>query len=59
MFINFGLLFCQTAWHLRRGKQFSAGTVFSAGRVLVTSTGDIVEQLKEYFKELLNPIDMP
>ncbi|KAI3368519.1 hypothetical protein L3Q82_025528, partial [Scortum barcoo] len=40
---------------LRRGKQCSANTVYNAGGELVTSTGDIVGQLKEYFEELFNP----
>ncbi|KAI3363187.1 hypothetical protein L3Q82_011556 [Scortum barcoo] len=33
----------QTVRRLRRGKQYSANTVYSAGGELLTSTGDIVE----------------
>ncbi|KAK3548141.1 hypothetical protein QTP70_004858 [Hemibagrus guttatus] len=48
-----------TVWRLRRGKQFSANTVYSGGGALLTLTGDIVRQWKEYCKDLLNPTDMP
>ncbi|KAI3364102.1 hypothetical protein L3Q82_010935, partial [Scortum barcoo] len=41
--------FWQTVRRLRRGKQYSANTVYSAGGELLTSTGDIVEQWKKYF----------
>uniref|UniRef100_A0A3B3BLN8 Reverse transcriptase domain-containing protein n=2 Tax=Oryzias melastigma TaxID=30732 RepID=A0A3B3BLN8_ORYME len=51
--------FWQTIRRLRRGKQFSAGTVFGAGGDLLTSTGDIVGRWKEYFEDLLNPADTP
>ncbi|KAK3508205.1 hypothetical protein QTP70_017467 [Hemibagrus guttatus] len=51
--------FWQTVWHLRRGKQLSANTVYSGGGELLASTGDIVGQWKEYFKDLLNPTDTP
>ncbi|KAI3369654.1 hypothetical protein L3Q82_025366 [Scortum barcoo] len=51
--------FWQTVRHLRRGKQYSANTVYSAGGELLTSTGDIVGRWKEYFEDLLNPTDMP
>ncbi|KAI3364980.1 hypothetical protein L3Q82_001146 [Scortum barcoo] len=51
--------FWQTVRHLRRGKQCSANTVYSAGGELLTSTGDIVGLWKEYFEELLNPTDTP
>uniref|UniRef100_A0A3B3HQU3 Reverse transcriptase domain-containing protein n=1 Tax=Oryzias latipes TaxID=8090 RepID=A0A3B3HQU3_ORYLA len=51
--------FWQTIRRLRRGKQFSTGTVFSAGGELLTSTGDIVGRWKEYFEDLLNPTDTP
>ncbi|KAI3353538.1 hypothetical protein L3Q82_020068 [Scortum barcoo] len=44
---------------LRRGKQYSANTVYSADGELLTSTGDIVGRWKEYFEDLLNPTDMP
>ncbi|KAI3369534.1 hypothetical protein L3Q82_007744 [Scortum barcoo] len=44
---------------LRREKQCSANTVYSAGGELLTSTGDIVGWWKEYFEDLLNPTDMP
>ncbi|KAI3376887.1 hypothetical protein L3Q82_000140 [Scortum barcoo] len=51
--------FWQTIWHLRRGKQYSANTVYSAGGELLTSTGDIVGRWKKYFEDLLNPTDLP
>ncbi|KAI3355742.1 hypothetical protein L3Q82_004210 [Scortum barcoo] len=35
--------FWQTVRRLRRGKQYSANTVYSAGGELLTSTGDIVQ----------------
>uniref|UniRef100_A0A8C1ILG2 Reverse transcriptase domain-containing protein n=1 Tax=Cyprinus carpio TaxID=7962 RepID=A0A8C1ILG2_CYPCA len=50
--------FWQTLWHLRRGKQCPANTVYSGGGQLLTSTGDIVGRWKEYFEDLLNPTDM-
>ncbi|KAI3361957.1 hypothetical protein L3Q82_012310, partial [Scortum barcoo] len=34
-------------------------TVYSVGGELLTSTGDTVRQLKEYFKDLLNPTNTP
>ncbi|KAI3361581.1 hypothetical protein L3Q82_013729 [Scortum barcoo] len=48
--------FWQTVRHLRRGKQYSANTVYSesgwgAGELL-TSTGDIVRWWKKYFEDL-------
>ncbi|KAK3561507.1 hypothetical protein QTP86_006177 [Hemibagrus guttatus] len=46
-------------WQAKRGKQFSANTVYSGGGELLTSTGDIVRRWKEYFEDLLNPTDMP
>ncbi|KAK3559562.1 hypothetical protein QTP86_013728, partial [Hemibagrus guttatus] len=51
--------FWQTVRHLRRGKQLSANTVYGGGGELLVSTGDIVRQWKEYFKDLLNPTDTP
>uniref|UniRef100_A0A3B3HV32 Reverse transcriptase domain-containing protein n=1 Tax=Oryzias latipes TaxID=8090 RepID=A0A3B3HV32_ORYLA len=51
--------FWQTVRRLRRGKQFSTGTVLSAGGGLLTLTGDIVGRWKEYFEDLLNPTDTP
>ncbi|KAI3377125.1 hypothetical protein L3Q82_000320 [Scortum barcoo] len=48
------------SWRLRRGKQYSANTVYSAGGELLTSTGDIViGRWKKYFEDLLNPTDLP
>ncbi|KAI3373219.1 hypothetical protein L3Q82_006376 [Scortum barcoo] len=38
----------QTVRRLRRGKQYSANTVYSAGGELLTSTGDIVGRWKKY-----------
>ncbi|KAI3376292.1 hypothetical protein L3Q82_016423 [Scortum barcoo] len=49
----------QTVRRLRRGKQYSANTVYSAGGELLTSTGDIVGRWKKYFEDLLNPTDLP
>lgn len=46
-------------WHLRRGKQFSANTLYSAGRDLLTCTENIVGRWKEHFEELLNSIVTP
>ncbi|KAI3372001.1 hypothetical protein L3Q82_006868 [Scortum barcoo] len=51
--------FWQTVQRLRRGKQYSANTVYSAGGELLTSTGDIVGRWKKYFEDLLNPTDLP
>ncbi|KAI3353340.1 hypothetical protein L3Q82_019871, partial [Scortum barcoo] len=51
--------FWQTVRCLRRGKQYSANTVYSAGGELLTSTGDIVGRWKKYFEDLLNPTDLP
>ena len=50
--------FWQTIRRLRRRKQVSTNTVYGGGGELLTSTGDIVEWWKEYFKDLLNPTDM-
>ncbi|KAI3361249.1 hypothetical protein L3Q82_012921 [Scortum barcoo] len=44
---------------LRRGKQYSANTVYSVGGELLTSTEDIVGRWKKYFEDLLNPTDLP
>ncbi|KAI3367581.1 hypothetical protein L3Q82_026423 [Scortum barcoo] len=45
----------------KKGKQYSANTVYSAGGELelLTSTGDIVGRWKKYFEDLLNPTDLP
>ncbi|KAI3352989.1 hypothetical protein L3Q82_019559 [Scortum barcoo] len=52
--------FWQTVRRLRRGKQYSANTVYSAGGELLTSTEDIVGRTwKKYFEDLLNPTDLP
>ncbi|KAI3361279.1 hypothetical protein L3Q82_013459 [Scortum barcoo] len=51
--------FWQTVRRLRRGKQYYANTVYSAGGELLTSTGDIVGRWKKYFEDLLNPTDLP
>ena len=51
--------FWLTIWRLRRGKQPSTNTVYGGGGELLTSTGDIVGQWKEYFEDLLNPTDTP
>lgn len=40
--------------HLRKEKQFYANTVYNEGGELLTSTGDIFGQLKEYFVDLFN-----
>ncbi|KAI3376734.1 hypothetical protein L3Q82_000004 [Scortum barcoo] len=42
--------FWQTVRRLRRGKQYSANTVYSAGGELLTSTEDIVGRWKKYFR---------
>ncbi|KAI3354306.1 hypothetical protein L3Q82_018492 [Scortum barcoo] len=51
--------FWQTVRRLRKGKQYSANTVYSAGGELLTSTEDIVGRWKKYFEDLLNPTDLP
>ncbi|KAI3362597.1 hypothetical protein L3Q82_001685 [Scortum barcoo] len=51
--------FWQTVRRLRRGNQYSANTINSAGGELLTSTGDIVGRWKKYFEDLLNPTDTP
>lgn len=50
--------FWQTIWHLKRGKQYFASTVYSAGGELLTLSGEIVRQWKKYFDVLLNPTVM-
>ncbi|GAA6083977.1 receptor-type tyrosine-protein phosphatase F-like, partial [Tachysurus ichikawai] len=50
--------FWQTVRRLRRGKQCPAHTVYSVSGNLLTSTGDILGQWKEYFEDLFNPNDM-
>ncbi|KAI3364331.1 hypothetical protein L3Q82_011133 [Scortum barcoo] len=42
--------FWQTVRRLRRGKQYSANTVYSAGGELLTSTGDIVGRWKKILR---------
>ncbi|KAI3351313.1 hypothetical protein L3Q82_005858 [Scortum barcoo] len=44
--------FWQTVRRLRRGKQYSANTVYSAGGELLTSTEDIVGRWKKYFARI-------
>ncbi|KAI3368076.1 hypothetical protein L3Q82_026899, partial [Scortum barcoo] len=54
--------FWQTVRRLRRGKQYSANTVYSAGWGAVDlNWGDIVGRWKKYFEDLLNPnpTDLP
>ncbi|KAI3367458.1 hypothetical protein L3Q82_026314, partial [Scortum barcoo] len=55
--------FWQTVRRLRRGKQYSANTVYSAGGELAVDLdwiGDIVGRWKKYFfEDLLNPTDLP
>ena len=43
----------------RKGKQCTVNTVYSGDDVLLTSTKDVVERWREYFKDLLNPTDLP
>ncbi|KAI3369251.1 hypothetical protein L3Q82_007792 [Scortum barcoo] len=52
-------ILAKTVRRLRRGKQYSANTVYNAGGELLTSTGDIVGRWKKYFEDLLNPTDLP
>uniref|UniRef100_A0A3Q3T275 Reverse transcriptase domain-containing protein n=1 Tax=Mastacembelus armatus TaxID=205130 RepID=A0A3Q3T275_9TELE len=49
--------FWQTVRRLRRGKQCSTNAVYSGSGELLTSTGDIVGRWKEYFEDLLNPVN--
>ncbi|KAI3360630.1 hypothetical protein L3Q82_002294 [Scortum barcoo] len=52
--------FWQTVRRLRRGKQYSANIVYSAGGELLTSTeGHCPGRWKKYFEDLLNPTDLP
>ncbi|KAL1259177.1 hypothetical protein QQF64_009754 [Cirrhinus molitorella] len=51
--------FWQTVRHLKKRKQFFANTVYSGSGELLTSTGDVIRQWKEYFEDLLNLTDMP
>ncbi|KAI3373305.1 hypothetical protein L3Q82_006600 [Scortum barcoo] len=51
--------FWQTVRRLRKGKQYSANTVYSAGGELLTSDWGIVGRWKKYFEDLLNPTDLP
>ena len=51
--------FWTTIKRLRRGKQCSVSTVYSAGGELLNSTGDVVDRWKEYFEDLLNPTEAP
>ncbi|TWW65163.1 hypothetical protein D4764_21G0000630 [Takifugu flavidus] len=51
--------FWTTIRRLRRGKQCTVSTVYSGDGVLLTSTRDVVDRWKEYFKDLLNPTNAP
>ncbi|TWW61291.1 hypothetical protein D4764_05G0013810 [Takifugu flavidus] len=51
--------FWTTIRRLRRGKQCTVNTVYSGDGVLLTSTQDVVDRWKEYFKDLLNPTNTP
>ncbi|KAL1267733.1 hypothetical protein QQF64_033096 [Cirrhinus molitorella] len=51
--------FWQTVRHLRKGRQFFTNTVYSGSGELLTSTMDVIGWWKEYFEDLLNPIDTP
>ncbi|TWW78262.1 hypothetical protein D4764_11G0003830 [Takifugu flavidus] len=44
---------------LRKGKQCTVNTVYSGDGVLLTSTRGVVDRWKEYFKDLLNPTNVP
>ncbi|KAI3357327.1 hypothetical protein L3Q82_015776 [Scortum barcoo] len=58
--VDTGKILANRPQRLRRGKQYSANTVYSAGwGELLTSTGDIVGRWKKYFEDLLNPTDLP
>ncbi|KAK3513794.1 hypothetical protein QTP70_028888 [Hemibagrus guttatus] len=50
--------FWQTVWHLRRGKQLSANTVYSGGGELLASTGDIFGRVLEGSWEFAQPVHM-
>ncbi|TWW71611.1 hypothetical protein D4764_16G0001080 [Takifugu flavidus] len=43
----------------RKGKQCTVNIVYSGDGVLLTSTQDVVDRWKEYFEDLLNPINAP
>ncbi|TWW80933.1 hypothetical protein D4764_01G0007480 [Takifugu flavidus] len=51
--------FWTTIRHPRKGKQCTVNTVYSGDGVLLTSTRDVVDRWKEYFKDLLNPTNTP
>ncbi|KAI3364680.1 hypothetical protein L3Q82_011453 [Scortum barcoo] len=53
--------FWQTVQRLRRGKQYSANTVYSAGwgAVDLSTEGHCRTEWKKYFEDLLNPTDLP
>ena len=47
--------FWQTVRRLSWAKQCFTNTVYSGDGMLLTSTGDVFQQWKEYFEDLLNP----
>ena len=49
----------QTIQRPRKGRQSSTNTVYDGGGELLILTGDTVGRWKEYFEDLLNPMDMP
>ncbi|KAI3362807.1 hypothetical protein L3Q82_001854 [Scortum barcoo] len=53
--------FWQTIRRLRRGKQYSANTVYSAGGrgAVDLNWGHCRRRWKKYFEDLLNPTDLP
>ena len=51
--------FWTTIRHIKKGKQCTFNTVYSGDGVLLTTTKDVVDWWKEYFKDLPNPMDTP
>ena len=51
--------FWTTIRRLRRGTQCAVNTVYGGDGALLTSTRDVVDRWKEYFKDLLNPTNTP
>ena len=58
-FLSASKRFWQTLRHLRRKKWCFDKIVYNGEGVLLTKTGDIIRQWKEYFGDLLNMTDMP
>lgn len=58
-FLTASTRFWSNIQRLRKGKPCTINAVHGGHGVLLTSIWDIVSQWREYFKELLNPVNMP